>query len=89
MSDMILEIPLRPCYVMRNETKEKALFHNWAYFSDVIPPSLMVGGHNGGNVSRTAAIVEFEDGTVTLIYPTNIKFVEGIFKEYSWEEENA
>lgn len=66
---MKIEFPLRPCYVMRGEskTKEKALFHNWAYFSDVVPPSLMVGGHNGGNVSRTAAIIELEDGTIAEI----------------------
>ena len=39
--------------------------------------------------TKTAAIVELEDGSVTLIHPQAIKFVSGIFNEYSWfgEEE--
>ena len=37
--------------------------------------------------TKTAAIVELEDGSVTLIHPQAIKFVSGKFNEYSWVEE--
>ena len=75
------EMELRPCYILgHDKSKIKALFHCWTTIDY---------GMNGMNSIKTAAIVELEDGSVTLIHPQAIKFVSGIFNEYSWvgEEE--
>lgn len=72
------EMDLRPCYILgHDKSKIKALFHCWTtiYYC------------YGMNNIKTAAIVELEDGSVTLIHPQSIKFVSGIFNEYSWVEE--
>lgn len=61
---------LRQCTVH----DKKAYFHKWADISYIVPPSLMVGGHNGGQVSNTLGIIEYEDGTVAEVEPTSIKF---------------
>ena len=75
------DIELRPCYILgHDKSKIKALFHCWT--------TIEYGMHEM-NGTKTAAIVELEDGSVTLIHPQAIKFVSGIFNEYSWfgEEE--
>ena len=73
------EIELRPCYILvHDKLKIKALFHCW---------TMIDYGTNGMHGTKTAAIVELEDGSVTLIHPQAIKFVSGIFNEYSWVEE--
>ena len=75
------DIELRPCYILGyNNSRIKALFHCWTTIDY---------GINGIHGTKTAAIVELEDGSVTLIHPQSIKFVSGIFNEYSWfgEEE--
>ena len=75
------EIELRPCYILgHDKSKLKALFHCWTTIDY---------GMHGMHGTKTAAIVELEDGSVTLIHPQAIKFVSGIFNEYSWfgEEE--
>ena len=72
------DIELRPCYILgHNKSKIKALFHCWTTID------YGYGMYN----TKTAAIVELEDGSVTLAHPKSIKFVSGIFKEYSWGEE--
>lgn len=87
MAGLMIETKLRPCYIVVKRSKTKALFHGWSFHSDIYAPSVMIGGHGGGVVARTSAIVELEDGSVTLIPPENIKFVSGIFDEYAWDEE--
>ena len=73
------DIELRPCYILgRDKSKIKALFHCWTTIDY---------GMNGMNSTKTAAIVELEDGSVTLAHPQSIKFVSGIFNEYTWCEE--
>ena len=73
------EIELRPCYILGHDrSKIKALFHCWTEIDY---------GMNVMHGTKTAAIVELEDGSVTLIHPQAIKFVSGIFNEYSWVEE--
>lgn len=72
----------RPCFV----DGEKALFHRWVVISEIIPPSMLRGGHNGGNVTETFALVEFENGEIRLSHPRQIRFCpSGKFNEYSWE----
>lgn len=70
----------RPCIA----DGKKALFHNWERWSEILPPSPMVGGHNGGVLQGTLAIVEYEDGTVGKVLPQSIKFVDNLFKEYDF-----
>ena len=87
MAGLTIETKLRPCWIIKNKkSKTKALFHCWGFHSDVIDPSPLIGGHSGGVIARMSAIVELEDGSITLIHPQSIKFVSGIFDEYCWEE---
>jgi len=67
---------MRPCVVKGEKGDHKALFHRWSDTSSIIPPSPMVGGHGGGEVRRTLAIVEFEDGNVAEISPEYIRFLD-------------
>lgn len=67
---------------MKNELRQcivkgkKAYFHMWEVKSQVIPPSPMMGGHDGGVIKVTFAIVELEDGTVKECYPNEITFTD-------------
>ena len=63
---------LRPCEV----NGRKALLHKWAGYSEIVPPSLMIGGHGGGVVACTVGIVEYEDGTVGTADPERIRFTD-------------
>lgn len=97
-------IDYRPCIVTemdlkrslrKNENiirKHKALFHYWNHRSELYGASPMIGGHPGGQVSGTFAIVEYEDGTVHEVEPRNIRFVDNLMNEYVFpkmEEDNA
>lgn len=74
----------RPCYV----NGRRGLFHRWA---NIARPQLPKGQEPGENVRyfqyrNTHAIVEFEDGTVELVWPRDIKFAGGgHFKDYAWQ----
>lgn len=61
---------LRPCEVK----DKKAYFHRWVDKSEIITPSMMVGGHEGGVLRATFAIIEFEDGRVEECYPHEVVF---------------
>lgn len=61
---------LRKCIVKGRP----AYFHRWSDTSQIVPPSPMVGGHNGGVISCTLGIIEYEDGHVQECYPSDIKF---------------
>lgn len=64
---------LRECEV----DGRKGRFHVWENYSDVIPPSNLVGGHTGGVISRVFAIVEFENGKVERCEPYKVVFKDG------------
>lgn len=53
-------------------------FHGWEHYQDVIPPSPMMGGHLGGQISRLMAIVEYPDGTIHRVWPKSIVFCNDI-----------
>lgn len=55
-------------------------FHTWEHYSEIVPPSLLKGGHSGGVISGCLAIVEFKDG-VERIEPTKLKFIDAIHDE--------
>ena len=68
-----VRVEVRACYV----NHKKALFHGWFNYSQIVPPSLMVGGHNGGTISSPIGLVEFENGKVDMVNPTAIRFADG------------
>ena len=68
------------------ECEIKALFHCWDYRSELYDDSPMIGGHPGGQVSGTFAIVEYEDGTVHEAKPAHIRFVDNAMSEYVFPE---
>lgn len=65
---------LRPCEV----SGEKGYFHRWVDKSEILAPSMMIDGHNGGRISATLALVEFEDGRVEECYPHRIVFKDRV-----------
>lgn len=100
MAGFTIENILRPCLVqtyrldeirrrhMVEDVQKKALFHQWMNKSEIYPPSAMVGGHPGGIVSGTLGIVEFEDGKIAEVNPTDITFIDHKFDEYAFGENN-
>ena len=42
----------------------RAWFHGFFTRSEIIEPSILIGGHQGGNYFYTVVIVEFEDGSI-------------------------
>lgn len=91
MGGLTIETKLRPCWVInvptkrgQKQSKTKALFHCWDFISNVVDASPLIGGHPGGVIAYTVGIVEFEDGSITMVSPQSIQFVSGIFGEYSW-----
>lgn len=80
---MVRNSEYRPCLI---DGKTKALFHRWEHWSEVIPPSPMVGGHGGGVIQGDFGIVEFKDGKIGKVLPGQIQFTDNIFKEFCFEE---
>lgn len=76
---------LRPCYAHG----KKALFHKWVQRRELISSSIARGGHNGGEVELTLAIVEFENGQACELHPRDIRFADsaGLFKQFAFDEE--
>lgn len=73
----------RPCLVKG----QHALFHRWEDNSEIYAPSVMIGGHGGGVVKYTCAIVEYEDGHVERVKPEDVTFVDHLIKEYAFPAE--
>ena len=81
---IVQESEYRPCYV----NGRRGLFHRWA---NSARPQLPRGQEPGENARyfqfrSTQAIVEFEDGTVDLVWPRDIQFADhGRFRDYAWD----
>jgi len=69
---------LRPCFA----DGKKALFHKWSDYSEIVPPSMVRGGHGGGVLNFTLGIVELEDGSVCGIPMQKIKFADCPMMEF-------
>jgi hypothetical protein len=67
---------IRKCIVKGN----LAGFHMWSDKSVIVPPSPLMGGHNGGVRKFVVGIVEYEDGTIHECYPNEIRFIDGFGK---------
>lgn len=72
--------------LIQKEEKHKALFHCWSHRSELYDASPMIDSHPGGQVSGTFAIVEYEDGTIHEVEPTQIKFADNVMSEYAFPE---
>lgn len=46
----------------------------------------MIGGHNGGIIDYTVAIVETEDGQIDKVPASRVKFCDNIFEQYCFDE---
>ncbi len=66
----------------------KAICHGFFQEAHVVPPSLLKGGHSGGQVSSVFALVETEEGRVHRVAPDCIRFLDskGIFEQYDWSD---
>lgn len=76
-------VELRPCLV----GGRRAIFHRWINTAHPVPPrgSEITESTRYFQYRRTEAIVEYEDGTVDRVYPTEIKFVDGgAFSLFDW-----
>lgn len=61
-----------------------AIFHYWGTDSQVVPPSALKGGHNGGIIASTYGIIEdMETGAVMKISPTSIVFIQDGLKAHT------
>lgn len=89
LSKIYVEDHKRPCFVVRDDgSKLKAIFHRWSDISEIYAPSPLEGGHPGGVVKGTLAIVELESGQVGTASPEKITFIDGgDFDEYCWGDE--
>lgn len=78
---------LRTCRV----NGEKAFFHCWANIRKAVDASPLIGGHPGGFIEGTLAIVEYEDGRIEMVYPEEIVFLDSrhLFAQYDFTEEGA
>ena len=76
-----------PLRLTTQEKKCRAFFHRFATLERPIEASPLKGGHPAGQYSKPVAIVEYEDGTVHMVDPESVRFLdtEGLMKQYSWE----
>ena len=72
--------------VIEPEHDIKALFHCWSHKSALVGESCLRGGHPAGQISETFGIVEYEDGTIHEVEPTQIRFVDNSMAEYAFPE---
>lgn len=83
-SEIIVRTERRPVWL---KDGAKGIFLCWNNRAEIVPPSVMVGGHSGGVISGALAVVELENGSVIEQYPTDIKFADGgDFRETYWKE---
>jgi hypothetical protein len=76
----------RPCWVRG----KKALFHGWAKTAHPVPPRNIPAEQINAEtrffqLRRTDALVEFEDGTTTRVYASEVQFADGGgFDKFDW-----
>lgn len=84
INDFTIRQEVRPCTI----NGIKALWHRWVNVSNIVPPSPLRGGHGGGVIADTFALVEYETGLVRLVKPENVHFLDsrGKFDQYIFDE---
>lgn len=74
---------LRPCYAFGR----KAIFHRWVNSAHPVLPrgEKLNESSRYYQFRRTEALVEYEDGTMGRIFPSNIQFADGgDFDKFDW-----
>lgn len=66
----------RPCEV----NGKKGIFHEWVQSSRPIRANYYGDGAPSGQLTRTFGIIEYEDGSVSLEYPSDVKFTDLLAK---------
>lgn len=64
-------------------------FHGFTQISQIVPPSLMRGGHGGGVVAGAYAVLEHQDGTVELAEAQRVQFLDTAKEFAKYEEEET
>lgn len=64
-------------------------FHGFTQISQIVPPSLMRGGHGGGVVAGAYAALERQDGTVELAEAQRVQFLDTAKEFAKYEEEET
>lgn len=81
MAAPIIWFERRPCLVLGN----KAMFHMWVEVREIVPPSILKHGHQGGIIAGVLGLVEYENGSMAKMQPEHIQFVDGgDFHEWCW-----
>lgn len=99
-TEIIIKCERRPCLVefrvhSRKSIAEletrRALFHCFVTVAEVAAPSVMRGGHNGGQLSDVFALVEFSDGKLQKVEPERVRFLDSAaeFDGIAWPEDHA
>lgn len=71
LSDITVKKELRLCHIRG----KIGYFHCWEHYSNVVPESLLRGGHPGGTISFVRALVEFSEG-MGYADPEDVKFCD-------------
>lgn len=77
MYDITVRAERRPCRV----DGEKGMFHRWIDRAQIAPPSMMVGGHGGGQLWEVFGLIELENGHVIEAKPSHIVFADTEVKQ--------
>lgn len=72
MQNIEINFGVRPCIVTQNGEEKKAL--------------LYIGGCPEGQMSMIFGLVEYNDGTMGEVNPSQIRFVDNKIKDYAFEE---
>ena len=79
---------LRPCIA----GGRRAVFHRWINIAHPVPPrgSEITENTRYFQYRRTEALVEYEDGTVDRVFPTELQFLDGgAFARFDWSGADA
>lgn len=74
LHDIEIKIEVRPCYIILNAKKKKALFHRWIEKTDML------------NHKYTAGIIEYENGRIDEVHYGQIEFCDNKIKSYVFKE---
>lgn len=85
MAGFNVSVELRPCLV----NGKKHLFHKWMEKRWLVGASSLRGGHPGGLCAMTMALVEDEHGQMHEVHPQEVRFLDGLIKEYSFVENES
>lgn len=89
--DYMINVKGRPCAVTvprRNAPPEerKAFYYGFFSVAYMEKPDPLTGRHSGGPLPGVCAVVEYEDGSVHMVSPEDIRFLDSAnkFAEYDW-----